>query len=76
MVERHLDLRCLTDENQNLIEEAVLGAVATEVDGRSYVDQMAEMIRRARNGEAPLSMSHWTLVIDAPDEKIGPGWTP
>ena len=74
IIARYIDLRCVTPENQNLIEDAVLALRDSGDQNVSYIDTLADMIRRCRAGETPLSFSHWSEVVAAPEVRIGPGW--
>lgn len=74
IIARYIDLRCLTHENRTMIEDAVLAAHAAGDGEEGFIEVFADMVRRRRDGEEPLSLSHWTKVEAAPDERIGPGW--
>jgi len=75
-IERFLDLRELTDENQGHFGDAALQAalVAQESD-RALLSELADMISRQRRGEPPLSRSDWREVVPSKGRKIGPGWS-
>ncbi|GAB5562452.1 MAG: hypothetical protein SynsKO_40990 [Synoicihabitans sp.] len=74
IIERYIDLRCLTSENLTMIEDAVLSAHDTGDGQEGFIEVFADMVRRCRAGEEPLSLSDWTKVEPAPDDRIGPGW--
>ena len=74
IIERYIDLRCLTPQNLTMIEDAVLAAHGDGDGEAGYIEVFADMVRRCRDGEEPLSLSHWTKVEAAPAERIGPGW--
>jgi hypothetical protein len=75
-VERFIDLREFTPEDQLHFADAVLRAaeVAAESD-RALISELADMVARHRRGEPPLVRSDWREVIPSRGRKIGPGWS-
>jgi hypothetical protein len=85
LIERFLDLRELTGENQRRLHQAVLraeeairstGAEGTPEWLRNAVLDLADKVRRADRGEDPLKCSHWTKVVPSKGRRLGPGWGP
>lgn len=74
IIERYIDLRCLTPENITMIEDAVLAAHDAGDGQEGFFAVFADMVRRCRAGEEPLSLSHWSKVEAPRDDRIGPGW--
>src|SRR5262249_48666055 len=80
MIERFLDLRELTVENQQLFHQASkrAGARARSDDRaewlRNALVDLADMAERADRGEPPLSRSDWREVIASQGRQVGPGW--
>ncbi len=83
LVERYLDLRELTPENQRLLCQAArLAALEQPSCPNSALQQLfdicladlADMIARVSWGETPLSRSDWREVVPSRDRKLGPGW--
>jgi hypothetical protein len=83
LVERFLDLRELTPQNQRLFHEAAhrAGALARSADGfawpewlRECLADLADMAARADRGEPPLSRSEWREVVPSQGRRVGPGW--
>jgi hypothetical protein len=84
LVERFLDLREFTPENQRLFHQAArkAGERAGSVDCdewpawlRGCLKELANMAARADQGEPPLSRSDWREVVPSKGRHIGPGWT-
>jgi hypothetical protein len=79
LVERFLDIRELTKENQKLFHHAASQAgrkAQSMPDGwlkESLID-LADMVHRADRGEPPLSKSDWREVVASKGRCIGPGW--
>src|SRR5689334_15154167 len=81
IVQRMIDVRELTLENQHLFHEAArrAGQRMQSESGeeahwaRMCAVELADMVSRADRGEPPLSHSHWTKVIPSEGRKLGPG---
>lgn len=79
-VQRVLDLRCLTDANRTLFEDAaqraepVEGPYAPAEFVAKALDRLRLMLDGCERGEPPLSLSDWTREAPPPEGKIGPGW--
>jgi hypothetical protein len=79
LVERALDVRALTPENQNSICEAAKRAAAIGGTGHpewlaDCLCKLSDMVTRFERGEPPLSRSDWVEVTPSEGRKIGPGW--
>jgi len=83
LVERFLDLREFTPENQRLFHQAArrAGERAGSVECEAWPDwlrgcleDLADMVARADRGEPPLSRSEWREVVPSQGRRIGPGW--
>ena len=79
LVERMLDLRELTPENQRLICEAAKPAATCGAAGdlewlADCLSDLSDMVTRFEHGEPPLSRSDWTEVVPREGRKLGPGW--
>jgi hypothetical protein len=83
LVERFLDLRELTSENQRLFHQAArqAGGLAKSPEGDVWPDwlrnclvDLADMAARADLGEPPLSRSDWRSVMPSQGRRVGPGW--
>ena len=80
LVERFLDVRELTPENQRLFHQAARQAATQVPGGRpewlvQALLELADMVNRAERGEPPLSRSHWREVVRPAGRQLGPGWT-
>jgi len=82
-IERFLDLRELTVENQQLFHQAAKRAgvqakshKAAELPEwlRNALGDLADMADRADRGEPPLSRSDWRDVVPSEGRRLGPGW--
>ncbi len=80
-VNRAIDLRSLTPENQELFLKAMeKGRVKINQDidysdlSTEYFNEFYKMIELSEKGEPPLEFSDWTKIADPCDEKNGPGW--
>ena len=79
-IQRMLDLRCLTDSNRLLFENAarharsIEGPFAPEELVTECLDRLRRMLDSYERGEPPLSLSDWTCEAPPPEGKIGPGW--
>jgi len=81
-VERMIDVRELTVENQHLFHRAAQLAgerMQSEMGeqanwARKCAVSLADMVARADRGEAPLSRSDWREVTPPTGRKLGPGW--
>jgi hypothetical protein len=83
LVERFLDLREFTPEDQRLFHQAArrAGERARSVESGGWpewlqgcLEDLADMAARADNGEPPLSRSEWREVVPSKGRRIGPGW--
>jgi hypothetical protein len=83
LVDRFLDIRELTPENQKMFHEAARksGQRALSSEALDWPDwlksalvDLADMVERADRGEPPLSRSMWMDVVPSKCRKIGPGW--
>ena len=83
LVERFLDLREFTHDNQRLFHQAArrAGECAGSLESEQWPDwlrpcleDLADMAARADNGEPPLSRSEWREVVPSQGRRIGPGW--
>jgi hypothetical protein len=77
VVVRHVDLRQMTVENQNLFCEAAKRAALvgnTQEWLRGCLCDLADMVARGERGEPPLSKSDWREVVPPNGGPIGPGW--
>lgn len=79
LIERHLDIRELTFENQRLFHDAALKGAkhytrSPEEDGWQSLLDLGEMLMRADHGEPPLRRSDWRVVVSSKRRHIGPGW--
>ncbi|HCA05804.1 hypothetical protein [Chryseobacterium sp.] len=81
-INRHLDTRSLTEENQKLFWKAIENGRIKVHDPElpdytdlnpEYFDYFYEMYRLSEDGAPPLEYSHWGSVAEC-DEKNGPGW--
>jgi hypothetical protein len=76
-IERHIDLRLMTAENQRLFcQAAKRAAKAAHAEDwlPAALDELVDMIVRWERGELPLSKSHSRVVPPLEGERIGPGW--
>jgi len=78
-IKRWLDLRELTEENQNLFWKAVQSAVEAAPDNEMVVDwlqKMLQMNRLIEAGDHPDNLSDWRKGYVEPPSglKSGPGW--
>lgn len=81
-VNRELDLRSLTAENQSLFWEAIkIGRKKLLEEGEKYSDlntdyfeEFFNMYLLSEKGEPPTEYSHWSKIADPCIEKNGPGW--
>ena len=82
-IERHLDLRELTMENQRAFQEAIrkAGQRAQSTDNsdlsaplQQCLLDLADMVTRIDRGEPPLGRSDWREVFPPEARRIGPGW--
>ncbi len=83
LVDRLLDLREFTPENQRLFNQAArdAGERAKSVEGAGWPDwlrdclqDLADLAARVDKGEHPLSRSEWREVVPSMARRIGPGW--
>ena len=83
IVERKIDVRELTLENQKLFHRAARLAgerMQSDQPGdmpswtRECAVELADMVARADRGDPPLSRSHWREVVPSEGRKVGPGW--
>jgi hypothetical protein len=79
LLERYLDLRELTNENQRLFcQAAKLAASRPGPDVPQSVSEclskLADQVIRVERGEAPLSRSDWIDVVPSNGRHLGPGW--
>lgn len=83
VIQKSLDVRELTPENQRLFHEAALraGKRAKSKEATSWDSMLVEclvhlsdMVERADRGEPPLSLSDLVNVEPPKGKKIGPGW--
>jgi hypothetical protein len=78
VVVRHLDLRQMTADNQQLFCAAAKRAALVdrpEAWLRACLSDLAEMIQRGERGEPPLSKSDWREVVPPEGGPVGPGWS-
>lgn len=81
-INRELDLRSLTNENQQLFWKAIQnGNVNLKTKGEaysclseSYFGDFYKMFELAEAGAPPMEMSDWGKPADPCTEKNGPGW--
>ena len=81
-INRELDLRSLTPENQVLFWEAIQrGKINLLEKGDEYsplspdlFNVFYEMFDRAEKGEPPMELTDWNKLADPCTEKNGPGW--
>jgi hypothetical protein len=79
-VERVLDLRGLTAENQSLFVAAArsckplasVRAPATDVE--ACLRRLRAMLAASERGDPPLALSDWTRLAPPCERRIGPGW--
>jgi hypothetical protein len=78
LVERHLDLRELTPENQTLIKNAIArahaGAASKPPHLQDQIRDLAEMVARSERGEPPETMTDLREVPPLSGDRSGPGW--
>ncbi len=81
-INRELDLRSLTEENQKLFWEAIQrGKINLIEKGQDYsplsldyFNIFYEMCELAEKGEPPMELNHWNKLADPCTEQNGPGW--
>ena len=79
---KELDLRSLTEKNQNLFWNAIKAGyekLQLERENYSYLppERLEELLKRnklTQAGEEPLEHSDWNVLADENFEKLGPGW--
>lgn len=79
LIERFLDLRELTPDNQMYFAKAVKkAAVRMRLYSEDWLQKclrdLAELIERMESGEAPTSKSDWSEVLPSRGRQLGPGW--
>lgn len=83
IIRRHLDIRELTEANQQLFTNATRRAILRLKESSSQNESedtitclsiLVEMIDRADRGEPPLSLSDWDHVYPPSGMRSGPGW--
>jgi hypothetical protein len=79
IVERFLDIRELTTENQRRFHDAVKRANERITSSKESVlkvclSDLADMVNRADRGETPLSRSDWRTIKPPQGKRIGPDW--
>lgn len=83
IIPRHLDIRELTEVNQQLFNNAARSALlrlkensdkSVAEDAITCISILVDMIDRAERGEPPLSLSDWTSVEPPLGRRSGPGW--
>ncbi|MGB7284918.1 MAG: hypothetical protein WBE13_21840 [Candidatus Acidiferrum sp.] len=83
VVEKYLDVRKLTPENQQLFHQAALSAgKRAELPETASWDSLLvqslrhlrDLVERADRGEPPLSRSDWVIVKPYMGKRTGPGW--
>lgn len=80
-INRHLDLRSLTPENQKLFGESIVNGRIKLLDLKEeysclnidFFETFFKMYLLSEKGEPPLQFSDWGRIIDC-NEKNGPGW--
>lgn len=78
VVVRHIDLRLMTIENQQLFCNAAKRAALVDHPEdwlQGCLTDLAEMVVRCERGEPPLSKSDWREVVPPEGGPIGPGWS-
>jgi len=83
IVNRELDLRALTDENQQLFWKAVQKGMDKLTNGApnystlpvEFFEVFHKMFVLCNKGEPPMELTHWNKLADPCTEKKGPGWT-
>ncbi|MGB6083346.1 MAG: hypothetical protein WBF63_03945 [Moheibacter sp.] len=81
-VNRYLDIRSLTPENQKLFWEAITkGRIKLINEGKNYselnldyFERFYKMYELAENGEPPMDYNDWGKLAEPCSEKNGPGW--
>jgi hypothetical protein len=83
IIDRNLDLRELTAENQKLFHDAALiaaekvkssEALKNPISLESHLLHLADAITRTDRGEPPLSHSMCGSLMPCQGRRIGPGW--
>ena len=81
-INRELDLRSLTEENQKLFWKAIQRGKTNLIrKGQNYsplsldyFNIFYEMCELAEKGEPPMELTHWNKLADPCTEQNGPGW--
>ena len=81
-VNRNLDLRSLTEENQRLFWKATQNArikiAKAETDystiSSDLFNRYYQMFELSEKGEPPMELNDWRVLADPCTEKNGPGW--
>ncbi|WP_379685692.1 hypothetical protein [Flavobacterium procerum] len=81
-INRHLDTRSLTEENQNLFWKAIQnGRIRFINEGTAYspldfdyFERFYKMFELAENNEPPMEFNDWSKIANSCTEKNGPGW--
>jgi len=81
-INRELDLRSLTNENQKLFWKAIRRGKSKLVEnGEDYsplsidfFNLFYDMMERAEKGEPPMELTHWNKLAESCTEQNGPGW--
>ncbi|CAM1344665.1 hypothetical protein [Tenacibaculum amylolyticum] len=79
---KELDLRSLTEVNQNLFWKALfIGYEKLKLEKEKYsyltperLKQLLERSELANNNDNPLEHSDWNVLAEEEYEKLGPGW--
>jgi hypothetical protein len=80
LIERFLDLRELTRENQlYFLQAAKRAALRMRLHSQDWLQKclrdLTEMIERMESGESPTSKSDWIEVLPSRGRQRGPGWS-
>ncbi|WP_047548481.1 hypothetical protein [Psychroserpens sp. Hel_I_66] len=81
-INRKLDLRSLTKENQKLLWAAIQNGKINLIEkgqdysplSLDYFNIFYEMCELAEKGEPPMELTHWNKLADPCTEQNGPGW--
>jgi hypothetical protein len=81
-VDRDLDTRSLTPENQSFLWQAIQnGRIRLIKEGTSYspldleyFEHFYKMFELSEKNEPPMEFNDWTKIADPCNEKNGPGW--
>ncbi|MGH1334752.1 MAG: hypothetical protein ACRBFS_01395 [Aureispira sp.] len=81
-INRELDLRSLTQENQELFWKAIQKGKNKLTEKREdysplsldFFNVFYDMFERAEKGEPPMELTDWNKVAEPCTEQNGPGW--